>query len=114
MIATKLRVPKEYIGYILKKGNLDSSKLFIIRLQRNNKHFSRYRVIISKKLESAAADRNHLRRQIYEIIRVNSPTSQEIGMDIILIPKKNVKKVDFSSMSKDIIDNIIKMQNGKI
>ena len=98
MIATKLRVPKEYIGYILKKGNPDSSKLFIIRLQQNNKHFSRYRVIISKKLENEAVKRNRLRRQIYEIIRINSPKSQEIGMDIILIPKKNIKKVEFNSM----------------
>lgn len=114
MIAIKSRVPREDISYILKKGNLHSSKLFIIRFQENNKHFSRYRVIISKKLESEAVKRNRLRRQIYEAIRVNSSENKQKGLDIILIPKKNIKKMAFSQITKDLTDNVIRANNGKI
>lgn len=104
MLATKQRVPRQYIDYILKKGNLHSSKFFIIRFRENRQHFCRYRAIVSKKVDPKAVKRNHLRRQIYEAIRTNLPQTEVSGnnLDLILIVKKNALKASFAQIEADI------------
>lgn len=103
MISKKYRVPSALIPYILEKGNLYTSKLFIIRYRKNDKQFARYRVIISKKLHPKAVTRNHLRRQIYESIRLHQKNVAE-NRDIILIPKKRILKTKYSEIEADIIN----------
>lgn len=108
MISTKSRVPRQLIAYILKKGNSYQSDLFIVRYTKNDKHFSRYRAIISKKLLRGAVDRNKLRRQIYEIIRTKDAEREEKhAHDLILIPKKNILTRTFRQIEDDITKNII-------
>lgn len=107
MISTKSRVPKQLIAYILKKGNSYQSSLFIVRYAKNDKHFSRYRAIISKKLLRGAVERNKLRRQIYEIIRTKDPGESSSPQDMILIPKKNILTRTFQQIEEDITKNII-------
>ncbi len=107
MISTKSRVPRQLIAYILKKGNSYKSPLFLVRYVKNDKHFSRYRAIISKKLLRGAVERNKLRRQIYEIIRTKDPGETSNPQDIILIPKKNVLTRTFQQIEEDITKNII-------
>lgn len=101
MIATKYRVPKESIPYLLRKGAQSHSGLFIVRSAQNDLDFSRFRVIVSKKLHKEAVDRNKLRRQIYEIIRTNEAKLPK-KHDIILIPKKQILKKGFETIQKDI------------
>ncbi len=112
MIAKQYRIPKERIPYILKKGDQKKSALFIIKYQKNNEHFFRYRVIISKKIDKSAVKRNKLRRQIYESIRINSIDEKKAlknttNYDILLIPKKNISSNSYKEIEKDIINNII-------
>ncbi len=111
MILNKHKVPRVDIPYILKKGQLSNSDLFIIRCRENNENFSRFRVIISKKLEAKAVKRNKLRRQIYEAIRENLET-KSINNDYILIPKKKIVKNIYQEIAKDIRDNIINKKHG--
>ena len=114
MLATKYRIPKEEIAPLLKKGESLVSKLFIIRCKENDKNFFRYRVIISRKVDTKAVKRNLLRRQSYEAIRINSPKEREKNnFDIVLIPKKSILSSSFQSISKDIEENIIKKLHGK-
>jgi len=101
MIAQKFRIPKEYIPYLLKKGEQKASDLFIIRYAKNDHFFCRYRTIVSKKLEKEAVDRNKLRRQIYESVRCNDNQSEN-GYDILLIPKKQILKKSFQDIQKDL------------
>lgn len=116
MLATKYRVPRQYIDYILKKGDLFTSKLFIIRFKENRQHFCRYRAIISRKVDLKAVKRNRLRRQIYEAIRINSSQkeNQQNPFDLILIVKKNAMKASFAELEADIKTNVINHQYGKI
>lgn len=109
MLATKYRVPRQYIDYILKKGDLYTSKLFIIRFKKNAQHFCRYRAIISRKVDLKAVKRNHLRRQVYEAIRKNLPQkkTEQNHLDLILIVKKNAMKASFEALETDIKQNII-------
>lgn len=112
MINQTFRTPRELISYILRKGDSYETSLFIIRLTKNNEHFLRYRAIISRKLSKSAVDRNKLRRQIYEIIRINSPEEQNVeGYDLILIPKKKILSSKFTEIESDIREKIIKKHN---
>lgn len=116
MLPLKYRVPRQYIDYILKKGDLHSSKLFIIRLKENAQHFCRYRAIISKKVDLKAVKRNHLRRQVYEAIRKNlaQTETKQNHLDLILIVKKNAMKASYKTLEADIKQNIINHKYGKI
>ena len=113
MISKKYKVPRVDIPYILEKGQLTNSNLFIIRYKKNEEKFSRFRVIISKKLESKAVKRNKLRRQIYESIRLNLENNIE-NNDYILIPKKKIIEKNYQEISEDIKENIINKTHGSI
>jgi len=113
MILKKYKVPKVDIPYILNKGQLSNSDFFIIRYRKNDENFSRFRVIISKKLEAKAVKRNKLRRQIYEAIRLNLENDVE-NNDYILIPKKKIIEKKYQEILEDIRDNIINTKHGSI
>ncbi|MEK7547544.1 MAG: ribonuclease P protein component [Patescibacteria group bacterium] len=103
MIAKNFRIPRERIAYILNKGEEGSSRLFIIRFLKNNESFPRFRAVISKKISAKAVKRNHLRRQIYEAIRLGLKESQSKKLlDIILIPKKKITEFQYEDISADI------------
>lgn len=109
MIAKKYRVPREKIAFILKKGEEKASQLFIIRFSGNTESFSRFRTIVSRKIERSAVKRNSLRRKIYEAIRLNvkekesEPGPQaEPSKDIILIPKKKILQKSFQAIKEDL------------
>ncbi|OGJ42844.1 ribonuclease P protein component [Candidatus Peregrinibacteria bacterium RIFCSPLOWO2_01_FULL_39_12] len=111
MIAKNFRIPRERIAYILNKGEEKSSKLFIIRFLKNNASFPRFRTVISKKIAAKAVRRNHLRRQVYEAIRLElKESNSKKSLDIILIPKKRITESQYEDISADI-RNIIN-KNG--
>lgn len=105
MIAKKFRVPRQIIAPILRKGEEFRTELFIVRYFENNEQFSRYRVIISKKIEKEAVDRNKLRRQVYEAIRTTATGSK--NRDMILIPKKKITTATFAQIKEDITSKLI-------
>ncbi len=107
MISTSHRVPRKSIPYVLRKGAESTSKLFIIRYKKNEQGFSRYRVIISKKIDAKAVKRNKLRRQVYESIRTNIPKKEEISYDYILIPKKKIINATYQNIQSDISKHIL-------
>ena len=112
MLATKYRVPRQYIDYILKKGESYTTKLFIVRYKPNREKFCRYRIVISKKVDPKAVKRNHLRRQSYEAIRLNLPKDTVSGLDRVLIAKKNAIKASYQELEDDLKNNIINRNHG--
>jgi len=112
MLATKYRVPRQYIDYILKKGESYTTKLFIVRYKPNKEKFSRFRIIVSKKVDPTAVKRNHVRRQSYEAIRLNLPEYSDSGLDLILIAKKSAPKASYKAIEEDLKNNIINSNHG--
>lgn len=120
MIAKKYRIPREKISLIMEKGADMRSRLFIIRYIKNNEQFNRYRVIISRKLASKAIQRNRLRRQIYEVARLDEKLDQkseesvrEIHFDLVLIPKKIILEAPFKEIESDLKKVVTNLKNGK-
>ena len=115
MIAKDFRLKRNQIDYLISKGSSFNSKLFITKYTENNKDFSRFCVIISKKISTEAVTRNRLRRQIYESIRTSDILKDKlIHLDIILIPKKSILNNPFSEIKEDItnLPSKITNQNG--
>lgn len=102
MIAKKFRVPRQSIDFILKKGSLEKSTLFLIRFVKNNEAFNRFSLVVSKKIYKRAVDRNKLRRQIYEAIRLSEESPDAQHFDFIFIPKKKIIDYNYSEIEKDI------------
>lgn len=114
MIAKNFRLKRNQIGYLLDKGEKSSSRLFIVKYIKNDNDFSKFCVIISRKMSAKAVGRNRLRRQIYEAIRTSGISKNRVNMDIALIPKKPIANRTFPEIKEDLIllMNRITSQNG--
>ncbi len=110
MINQSQRISKNRIEYILKKGLRLSDDFLNLRFLPNHSEKNRFSVIVSKKVRPKATDRNLLRRQIYEILRTaDSPTDQ--CLDIAIITKSEINKLNFAELKNLIINSIKWIQN---
>ncbi|MCK9186610.1 ribonuclease P protein component [Candidatus Gracilibacteria bacterium] len=101
MIAKKFKIPKKYIELILKKGESFDSKLFVVRFWENKIGFPRFRIIVSTKFAKKAVDRNRVRRQVYEALRLIIKEKPSLKpLDMILIPKKQILSKEFKEIYK--------------
>jgi ribonuclease P protein component len=103
MIPRSLRLPKTRIGFLLKKGKKLANEFLVLKyrptgLKKGESHFA---VIISTKIEPKAVKRNRLRRQIYEIIRLNYDLL-EIPADMIFIAKPGLAGQAHEQITKTI------------
>lgn len=90
---------------IIKKGEEDKSRFFVLRRLKTDLGHNRYGIVLSKKLAKSAVKRNRLRRQIYEIIRLLEkegavPSSQ--SFDIVLLARKATLKLSYDKLAKVI------------
>ncbi len=117
MIAKKHRVNRSKIDYIMKKGYSSSSSLFLVKFKKNSEQFSRYSVIISKKIAKEAVTRNLLRRRAYESLRLNIPNEENSATnhyDLIMIAKKHLASSTFKAIKSDVTNiQLTLLKNGK-
>ncbi len=108
MIPRSSRLPKTRIGYLLKKGKKLTNEFLVVKylpagLHSGKSHFA---VIISLKTEAKAVRRNRLRRQIYEIIRLNHGLFKG-PIDLIFIVKPALTGKPYGKI-EEILVTIIK------
>ena len=68
----------------------------------NKKKFTRVAVVVSKKVEKSAVNRNRIRRRIYEIIRRNIDLIPKNKDYIFVVFSKDIKKMKYSELEKTI------------
>ncbi|MBQ7802643.1 ribonuclease P protein component [Candidatus Saccharibacteria bacterium] len=66
----------------------------------NPKGFTRFAVVVSKKVLKSAVGRNRIRRRVYEAIRLNLDEFKPNRDYIFVIYDKNVKYMSFSALEK--------------
>lgn len=64
---------------------------------------SRFSVIVSVKIEKKAVKRNRLRRQIYEIIRLNQ-NMLHCSYDMVFRVKNGIQELGYQELQKHIIN----------
>jgi len=101
MLKKAERLSRKQLNYIFRKGKKKETDFFIAKFLPGKT--SRFAVVVSATLLAKAVERNHLRQQLYEIIRVDH---QELvqNIQIVLIAKKNILELsNFEEKKKSII-----------
>lgn len=117
MLPRRHRLTKQdHMSSIFKKGKLQANAEFVIRFIKNTKKDHRFSVIVSQKIHAKAVDRNRLRRQLYEIIRLKLPTLPSIpNFDWLILPKKARTQTAYSTLRhslETLLEKITKETQG--
>lgn len=106
MLAKKYKLPvKEFLD---KKPRISGrTKFFLVRILLNNLKFSRFGVVISKKVSPSAVVRNKIKRIIFDFVRVNK-LHLKLGKDILLTAIFQIKKGEEVDKNK-VEDNLKKI-----
>ena len=100
MLACKNRLKSQAtIQNILAKGRWVSSQTFTLKYQINAQDGEvEIAILISKKIEPRATQRNRLKRQIAAVCH-ESMTNFRPGLQMIIIPRISVTSFSFASMA---------------
>jgi ribonuclease P protein component len=101
MIRRSFRLKATRIAYLFKKGKKVGNTHVTVKFLPSGEKSpsSRFCVVTSAKVSPKAVTRNRLRRQIYEIIRLNKELLEK-KFDIAIITKPPILNLDFASMRK--------------
>lgn len=105
MLPKKQRLTSNRIEYLLKKGKKNGNHFFTIKYLPNRNKNNRFCVVVSTKIFPKAVQRNHLRRQIYEIFR-SKPELPSVPTDLVVIAKSPLVKMNFQELSKTILQTL--------
>ena len=101
MLAKKFRLPIQNWLKQRKRIIIRKSDFFIIKKSDNNLAFSRFGVVISKKVSKSAVSRNKIKRIIFDFIRLNK--AYEIsGRDIVINVLPLAAKLKKEEIEKEI------------
>ena len=103
MIPHRLKVKKELIPLVLKKGLLAGSEYLSLRVLNNpNQKEAHFTVIITKKAIKLAVNRHANQRKIYEIIQQILPVISA-GVNVLIFPKKDLRDLKNESLKEEIL-----------
>ena len=86
------------VRYVYQKGKTVRSPKMSLVFMDNSRGFTRVAVVVSKKVEKSAVERNKIRRRVYEAIRVNFDLVPKKKDYIFVIYNKDVKKMPFGEL----------------
>lgn len=96
----RLKLKKDF-DKIFKQGKFVSLKFFTLGFLENTLLFSRFAIIVPKKIAKLAVTRNSIKRKTTEIIRLNLEKIK-IGYNIVFIAKPTIKRKNYQDLSDDI------------
>lgn len=95
------------VRYVYQKGKTIRSPKMSLVYTDNNRGFTRFAVVISKKVIKSAVGRNRVRRRVYEAIRKNFADIPKQKDYIFVIYQKNIKEMPFSELENLLADLIV-------
>lgn len=107
MLKKTQRLSKQKVQYLLRKGNYFSNSYLGIKCLPNKVQIHRFSVIISKKTLPTAVDRNRLRRQLYELIRLN-PLNLSNHFDCLIVVKPPLLKLPPDHLQTILLESLQK------
>lgn len=97
MLPKQRRLSGREVKSIIKKGEVYNSKNIFVRFVRSSGAFSKFSVVVSKKISNKATDRNKIRRQIYDILRDFDLVNEQINAVLFV-----QQKTEFEEYKKTI------------
>lgn len=90
------------VKYVYQHGKTVRQQQFSLVFAPNTKGFTRFAVVVSKKVEKTAVGRNYLRRRIYEVLRLNFDAIPK-KMDYVFVVYSNeIGKLPFDALQERI------------
>lgn len=102
MIPRNNRLNRSAVAYVLKKGNKIANSYFIVKFLSSKQTENEYCVSISTKIYKNATDRNRLKRQLYEIIRLSKDKIKK-PFKMVIIVKKSATSLEYKMLEKHLI-----------
>ena len=90
------------VRYVYQKGKTIRSPKMSLVFVDNKRGFTRFGVVVSKKVEKSAVKRNYIRRRVYEAIRINLDLIPKEKDYLFVIFSKDVAKMPFSELEKNL------------
>ena len=98
--------------YVYQHGKTIRTPKMSLVFVRNTRGFTRFGVVVSKKVEKSAVKRNRIRRRIYEALRVNFDLIPKRRDYLFVVFSKEVGKMPFSELEK-ILGELVKESKVK-
>lgn len=85
--------------------------LFVLHFKNNTKQRARIGLVVPKRIEKSAVQRNYMRRVFRELFRTNS-IGAELGYDLVIRVQKSFSKNDFKRVEQLFNQLLLKLQNN--
>lgn len=108
----RLRKKKDFDA-IFKQGDFKKTSFIFFITKKNNLEYSRFGIIVNKKVSKKAVIRNKIKRRIREIIR-KKENEMTKGLDVIIMPYKEIKTKLFQEIEQEIEWGLNKLKIKKL
>lgn len=90
------------VRYVYQNGKTIRTPKISLVFVDNTRGFTRFSVVVSKKVEKTAVGRNRIRRRVYEALRVNYDLIPKKRDYIFVVFSKDVGRMSFSDLEKTL------------
>ena len=91
------------LRYVYAKGSAKRSRFFTVKTTYNQRRkYSRFSVVISKKVHKSAVGRNRMRRRIYEVIRSEIPKMKSVQDVAVIVSSAEVMALPYDELYSQI------------
>lgn len=104
MIAGKFRFHGHgSLRYVYMKGKAQRSHYLTVKTTPNaRRKFSRFSVVVSKKVHKSAVGRNRIRRRIYEYVRLHIPKIEGVHDVVIICTSSEVRFIPHEQLLEQL------------
>jgi ribonuclease P protein component len=104
MVSADTIKSKKDFDLLYQKGKTLHGKFFYLRYlpAKNGSNPSRFAIIIGLKISKKAVERNKKRRQLKEIIRLNTDKIKK-GFLILVVAKEGILEADYQELEKEFL-----------
>lgn len=86
------------VRYTYSHGKTIRSPKLSLVFNVNSRGFTRFAVVVSKKVEKSAVGRNHIRRRVYEAIRYEMNDKYKKRDYIFVVYNRDLMRMDFTEL----------------
>ena len=97
---------KRDFDIVFKEGKGYKEDFLFLKARNNDLEFSRFGIVVGKKVSNKAVVRNKIKRRLREILRRKIDRTKK-GVDIILITLPGIEKQEFKDLEEKV-DRIFK------
>ena len=88
------------VRYVYQKGKTVRKPKMSLVFVENTRGFTRFAVVVSKKVEKSAVGRNRMRRRIYEALRLNLENLPKKMDYVFVVFSKEIGRMPFNELEK--------------